>query len=90
MNPVNLYKLFSIKNIFIFYPISLIKYTSGARQWNYQCCTQFGWWQTAQNNSQSLRSSEVDINFYKEFCSSVFAPNYWPNADLVNFMYGGD
>jgi len=39
-------------------------YTDGARQWTYQCCTQFGWWQTAQNNSNSLRPQDLNVTFY--------------------------
>jgi len=60
------------------------------RQWNYQICSQLGWFQTAATNpAYALRSSKVDIEFYKEFCKNSFGKALWPNVDQFNNDFGG-
>ncbi len=62
----------------------------GARQWNYQCCSQLGWFQGPATNSQyAMRSSRVNLAFYKQFCQESFGISLWPNTNLTNNRYGG-
>ncbi|KAJ9085080.1 hypothetical protein DSO57_1017258 [Entomophthora muscae] len=44
------------------------------RQWYYQCCTEFGFWQTApEPPTPTIRSILIDVNFYsKYFCQRIF------------------
>jgi pimeloyl-ACP methyl ester carboxylesterase len=45
----------------------------GARQWSYQSCTEFGFWQTAYHDpAQSVRSSVLDLDFYARQCAKYF------------------
>lgn len=39
----------------------------GARAWIYQSCTEFSYFQTPSDHP--MRSLQLDINFYKEWCS---------------------
>jgi hypothetical protein len=54
----------------------------------FQCCTEYGWWQTF-SDVHALRSKKVDINFYKQFCIDSFGVALWPDADRKNIEYGG-
>lgn len=54
----------------------------------FQCCTEFGWWQTV-SDVHPLRSKQIDINFYKKFCQNSFGINLWPDTDRKNTEYGG-
>ncbi|KAI9291524.1 peptidase S28 [Neoconidiobolus thromboides FSU 785] len=46
------------------------------RQWMYQCCTEFGYWQTAPLNQLPVRSKLLTINFNMEFyCKNTFGIN---------------
>jgi len=60
------------------------------RQWNYQICSQLGWFQTAANNpAHALRPQRINIEFYKEFCKNSFGKALWPNIDKFNLDFGG-
>ena len=60
------------------------------RQWNYQVCTQFGWLQTPAKDLQyAMRSTKINLDFYKKFCQETFGIPLWPNVDRVNTRFGG-
>jgi hypothetical protein len=60
------------------------------RQWNYQICSQLGWFQTAATNQlQALRSQRINIEFYKGFCKNSFGKALWPDVDVFNNDFGG-
>ncbi|CAD8215475.1 unnamed protein product [Paramecium octaurelia] len=65
---------------------------SPSRQWMYQCCSELGWWQTSPLNN-SVRSTLIDIQFYKDFCNSIFGgirENIFPDDQLANARFGGN
>jgi hypothetical protein len=47
------------------------------RQWTYQTCTFFGWFQTA-SQIQPMRSESVDIEYFHRMCDYAFGTDYWP------------
>lgn len=53
----------------------------------FQCCTEYGWWQTF-SDVHALRSKRIDIEFYKKFCFESFGFSLWPDADRKNLEYG--
>jgi hypothetical protein len=60
----------------------------GMRQWTYQTCTQFGYFQTTDSPSQPF-GSRVPISFYLDMCNDAFAPGLAPNINFTNAYYGG-
>ncbi|CAD8093627.1 unnamed protein product [Paramecium primaurelia] len=64
---------------------------SPSRQWMYQCCSELGWWQTSPLEN-SVRSSLIDLQFYRDFCNSIFGgiqANIFPDDQLANARFGG-
>ena len=60
------------------------------RQWNYQVCSQLGWFQTpAKNSAYVLRSQRINIDFYKQFCKNAYGKALWPDVDRFNLDFGG-
>lgn len=53
----------------------------GGRQWMYQTCTEFGFFQTS-TARQNLFSETFDVNFFVKQCTDVFGPRY--NEHLLN------
>jgi len=37
----------------------------------------------------ALRSKQININFYKQFCRESFGVALWPDTDRKNTEYGG-
>ena len=63
---------------------------AGSRQWTWQICSELGWFQTApENTTTSLRSSRLDLNFYKQWCQDSFGFDLWPVEGLANLYRGG-
>lgn len=60
------------------------------RSWTWQWCTEFGWAQVAPANN-SIRSAQVDSDYFSGVCSRVFGlPAGWqPDTDATNQYYGG-
>ena len=54
----------------------------------FQCCTEYGWWQTA-SDRHPLRSSRINIDFYRQFCKDSFGEALWPDTERKNIEYGG-
>lgn len=43
------------------------------RQWMYQSCTQFGWFQVANGNAQDTsRSGRIDLAYHEEICQRLY------------------
>jgi len=60
------------------------------RQWNYQVCSQLGWFQTYSNKTKyAMRSSRINLDFFKQFCKNVFDVALWPDTDRFNNDFGG-
>lgn len=82
------------------YDLSHLKSTSPdgvSRQWIYQCCTEFGFWQTApQLPLRTTRSTFLDLSFYrKHYCENIFGkglpalvPPNLPSIDKILFTNG--
>ncbi|KAF4532425.1 hypothetical protein B566_EDAN003878 [Ephemera danica] len=65
----------------------------GGRQWLYQTCTEFGFYQTSSSPDQPF-GNQFPVDFFTQQCSDIFGPRY--NMDLLtsgiertNVMYGG-
>eukprot|EP01017_Pseudomicrothorax_dubius_P030539 TRINITY_DN3825_c0_g2_i3.p1 TRINITY_DN3825_c0_g2~~TRINITY_DN3825_c0_g2_i3.p1 ORF type:complete len:464 (+),score=101.88 TRINITY_DN3825_c0_g2_i3:65-1456(+) len=61
-----------------------------SRQWTYQTCTEFGWFQVASKYpDRAMRSANVSLELSRDICRQVFG--YWavPNTDLENVRFGG-
>jgi len=58
------------------------------RQWWYQTCSELAYFNTAPPHN-SLRSSYLNITYFKSRCESAFGANVWPNVDETNWNYGG-
>lgn len=59
----------------------------GSRSWMYQSCTEYGYWQTV-SDRHPMRSSRINLNFYKKFCNDIFGNNQWPKVERKNIEYG--
>lgn len=60
----------------------------GGRQWLYQTCTEFGYFQSTDSNSQPF-GDLVPVSYYTQFCTDVFGFTWEPRIDETNVMYGG-
>lgn len=62
------------------------------RQWTWQVCTEFGWFQTPWT-VHPLRSQFIALDYWKPFCEAVFGQDYIkggrPIVDWYNSHYGG-
>jgi hypothetical protein len=67
----------------------LISRTKGdsSRAWMFQCCTEYGWWQTV-SDVHPVRSKQINLDFYKQFCQQSFGDKLWPDTDRKNTEYG--
>ena len=60
------------------------------RQWTYQTCAQVGWFQTFYpNETLSMRSTKVTLDFYRQWCRESFGKDLWPNVENTNLELGG-
>ncbi|KXN68794.1 peptidase S28 [Conidiobolus coronatus NRRL 28638] len=63
---------------------------SNQRQWIYQCCTEFGYWQTAPKYGTSLRSQRLTVNWnYDTYCSDdIFGKKIGPaKTNFINSRF---
>lgn len=71
------------------------KSASGSRQWTYQTCTEFGFYQTsALNSTKLLFGSWFPVEFFEQQCREIYGEKF--NHDLLakgirrtNTIYGG-
>jgi len=67
-----------------------VDYNKNYRQWYYQCCSEVGWLQTADyNDTPAMRSKQVSIEFFQQWCADAYGPWIWPNTNNTNSKYGG-
>lgn len=60
----------------------------GMRQWFYQTCTEYGYWQTANADpAKSIRSSLINLNYYHEGCKRLFGREMDAKVDAMNGNY---
>lgn len=60
----------------------------GARQWFYQTCTEYGYFQPAtQDKARSTRSSYIDLSYYKNICRRLFNIEESPDTTSHNINY---
>jgi pimeloyl-ACP methyl ester carboxylesterase len=57
----------------------------GMRQWYYQSCTEYGYWQNANpDSSQSTRSSLINLDYHRKICQRLFGLNEPANTTSLN------
>lgn len=54
----------------------------------YQCCTNFGFWQTAANG-YSNRPAELDVKYFEGWCGDIFDTVKRPHLDFL-LHFGGN
>jgi len=60
----------------------------GARQWTYQTCTEFGYFQSTDSPNQPF-GNMVPLSFYTNICRDAFGFNWLPRINETNDYYGG-
>merc|ERR1711936_1238285 len=65
----------------------------GWRQWSWQTCTEFGWYQTT-NQESSVYGSSLPLDFFERWCTDAFGENFnhemlANNVANTNIEYGG-
>nr|CAD1836318.1 unnamed protein product [Ananas comosus var. bracteatus] len=61
---------------------------TAARLWWFQVCTEVAYFQVAPE-SDSIRSSKIDIRYHLDLCKNVFGEGIYPSVDMTNLYYGG-
>jgi pimeloyl-ACP methyl ester carboxylesterase len=60
----------------------------GMRQWFYQTCTEYGYWQTANSDpAKSTRSALINLDYYRQGCYRLFGKDLRANIDHTNQLY---
>jgi pimeloyl-ACP methyl ester carboxylesterase len=60
----------------------------GLRQWFYQSCTEYGYWQNAHSDpDQSTRSQLVNLDYHRNVCKRLFGLDAPANVDKTNNDY---
>ena len=63
--------------------------TGNLRQWMWQSCTQFGYFQIAPTEGFSVRPLELDLAYNLELCDAAFGDGFRPDIEGTNARYGG-
>ena len=60
-----------------------------SRQWVYQTCTEFGYFQSP-NTEQPMRSHLLNITFWNDFCRQIYGDSISgvPDTTMINAKYG--
>eukprot|EP00850_Spirogloea_muscicola_P001730 SM000006S19495 [mRNA] locus=s6:984555:988266:- [translate_table: standard] len=61
---------------------------SSGRQWWYQTCTEFGFFQTAPEKA-AIRSASINFTYHARMCEELFQKKLLPDAKATNIYYGG-
>ncbi len=60
----------------------------GMRQWFYQSCSEYGYWQNANHDaSQATRSSLINLDYHRQICARLFAINEPANTEAINAQF---
>uniref|UniRef100_A0AC35UEN3 Serine protease K12H4.7 n=1 Tax=Rhabditophanes sp. KR3021 TaxID=114890 RepID=A0AC35UEN3_9BILA len=67
---------------------------SDARAWLYQCCTEFGFFQSTDADATKFWGNVMDVNFNTQQCAQIFVPtitnaSIYNNVKKTNTHYGG-
>jgi hypothetical protein len=66
-----------------------MNYYDNMRQWTWQYCTEFGWFQMA-NKDHPLRSNLINETYWVPYCQSIFGDSVKePAVDYYINRYGG-
>lgn len=58
---------------------------AGMRQWYYQSCTEYGYWQNANPDaSHATRSSLINLDYHHEICKRVFGLTDYAQTQSIN------
>lgn len=58
------------------------------RQWYYQSCTEYGYWQIAHpDNSRSTRSAFIDLPYHHQICQRLFGKEFLADTQGMNETY---
>ena len=77
--------------------MSDISWTGGGigwRQWIWQTCTEFGWYQTT-NQPEPIYTGMLNLEYFKSWCQKAFSEHEWTSAGFeqemidTNTEYGG-
>lgn len=61
------------QNMMLMLPEYTSKDTAVGRAWNYQCCSEFGFWQMADLKEEKIaRSKYLQIDYYEDVCEKTF------------------
>ena len=61
---------------------------AGMRQWLYQSCSEYGYWQNANHEpSQATRSSLISLNYHRQICVRLFALKTPANTETINTQF---
>lgn len=63
---IDLYAVETLKDI-------TISHEKNARQWTYQYCTEFAWFQVP-NSQVPMRSWRIHEDFWMDYCRRIFGP----------------
>ncbi|KAK2954094.1 putative Thymus-specific serine protease [Blattamonas nauphoetae] len=65
-------------------------FTKSGRQWTYQTCTEFGYFQVAPAEN-SLRSKQITLEYHYDLCEKIFGPEFrQPDIEATNAFFGGE
>ena len=66
-----------------------IDFDKNGRQWTWQVCTEFGWFQVA-NKDHPMRSTLINPTYWLNQCKYIFnLTSSGPAVDFYNNLYGG-
>jgi len=60
----------------------------GIRQWTYQTCIEFGYFQTTDSKAQPF-GQLVPLSYYTDMCTVAFGFEFLPDTNSTNAYYGG-
>ena len=67
---------------------------AGGRQWTYQTCTEFGWYQSSDSPAETGWGRVIPVQLFERMCRDVFGPKFTPEllargVAATNAEYGG-
>jgi hypothetical protein len=66
-----------------------MNYQDNMRQWTWQYCTEFGWFQMA-NKEHPMRSKLINESYWVPYCQAIFGDSIGePEVDYYIKRYGG-
>jgi hypothetical protein len=66
--------------------------SNAGRSWLYQCCSEFGYWQTTSSPNQPFHAwKPLDVAYFRELCRRTFDGwDFDPDTSFKNVEYGAD